>query len=751
MKKIVPRIINTIALLTVSLLTTGQNLSRMEEMTLDDYFMRSIASKTFDEWESYIIPVENNGKYGFMNFETKDTVVPCIYDTVDYFTGNLAAVRLNKKWGFVNKNGLAVIECQFDSAASLQNGLLQVVKNNRSGCVDIAGKEIIPIAFEEIITDNNNNNLVWVKKSGKYGLYTSAGRQLSTERFEYYQNFSEERAWVMIGGLWGFINTDGVLLITPKYESVEAFKEGMALVYLYDYYGFVNTIGEEVVSRVYKEGNSFSEGLAAVKNYNDFWLYLDKKGDYKIFSEQYVYAGPFTEGFAKVGKKINNELLYGIINKQGKEVISIQYEEIAEWGNSMIAVKQYDKWGYCNIAGQLTISCRFDKAFTFNKGEARVESGDAYFINKQGQYIRSAKIEENNPGPFSGAGEKASFTVDYIDNYGKKIIAGKSGDYSFIFSNNAAIMVSNGKYGFINKNGNIIVPCIYDSAISFTEGVAAVKKNGKWAYIYQDNDTLTSFKYDFAYNFNNGLAVVKRNNLYGYLSKTGSEAIPCVYNKAYTFKDTLAIVRMDHRVGFINKSGKLVIPCIYDDAYDFSEGLAAVQKNGKWGFINTKNEIIIAPMFDQALDFHEGLAAVGMNGKVGFIDKSGYQVIPFVYQSAVSFNKGVAVVTDFDLEKILLDAKGNQITEAKINSAFIDGLAIVVNEQGKKGFINREGKIVIACKYEEAFPFSEGLAAVSENNKWGFINKYGSLIIPLQFDGALFFKEGLCPIVNFKK
>lgn len=45
------------------------------------------------------------------------------------------------------------------------------------------------------------------------------------------------------------------------------------------------------------------------------------------------------------------------------------------------------------------------------------------------------------------------------------------------------------------------------------------------------------------------------------------------------------------------------------------------------------------------------------------------------------------------------------------------------------GYCNAEGKILIQCNYQDAGPFSEGLAPVKYNRKWGFINHKGDIVI----------------------
>ncbi|EPZ6837230.1 WG repeat-containing protein, partial [Campylobacter coli] len=53
---------------------------------------------------------------------------------------------------------------------------------------------------------------------------------------------------------------------------------------------------------------------------------------------------------------------------------------------------------------------------------------------------------------------------------------------------------------------------------------------------------------------------------------------------------------------------------------------------------------------------------------------------------------------------------------------------------GKWGFIDKSGKIVIESKFDDAWYFREGLAAVELNGKYGFIDKSGKIIAKPEFD-----------------
>ncbi|WP_309732575.1 WG repeat-containing protein [Chamaesiphon sp. OTE_75_metabat_556] len=65
-------------------------------------------------------------------------------------------------------------------------------------------------------------------------------------------------------------------------------------------------------------------------------------------------------------------------------------------------------------------------------------------------------------------------------------------------------------------------------------------------------------------------------------------------------------------------------------------------------------------------------------------------------------------------------------------------------KNGKLGFVDRTGKIVIPAKFDRIDEgFSKGLASVSINNKWGYIDPMGKIVIPLKFEQAINFHEGL--------
>ncbi len=191
---------------------------------------------------------------------------------------------------------------------------------------------------------------------------------------------------------------------------------------------------------------------------------------------------------------------------------------------------------------------------------------------------------------------------------------------------NYKIFDQNGKRGFKDKKGNIVIPAKYDDAYPFSEGLAGVYVNGKYGFIDKNDNMVIPAKYVFAYPFSEGLAMVKINDKWGCIDKNDNMVIPAKYVLAYPFSEGLAMVEINGKCGFIDKNDNMVIPAKYDGAWPFSGGLGMVEINGKCGFIDKNDNMVIPAKYDGADSFSEGLAYVKLNGREFYIDKNGKEV-----------------------------------------------------------------------------------------------------------------------------
>lgn len=277
------------------------------------------------------------------------------------------------------------------------------------------------------------------------------------------------------------------------------------------------------------------------------------------------------------------------------------------------------------------------------------------------------------------------------------------------------------KFGLINKQGKIILPCIYSRIGSFSDGLIAIEDaNYKCGYADIEGNVVVPCQFDKVGYYSEGLGRVTQGDSCAYINNKGEVVIP--YFLAYSanpFKNGIAAIeKYKRQTYFIDKQGNVVIPQQDYRCYGCSEGLFIVRskKGSRYGLMDTKGKMVVDMNYYSMEPFSEGLTAVGesQTHKYGFIDTKGSMVIPLQFESANSFSEGLAAVE-----------KG-----------------------GKWGFINKKGQIVIPYKYERVQRFSEGLAAVRINNKWGFVNMNGELIITCQYERCEDFNEGYAVVMK---
>jgi WG containing repeat len=138
-------------------------------------------------------------------------------------------------------------------------------------------------------------------------------------------------------------------------------------------------------------------------------------------------------------------------------------------------------------------------------------------------------------------------------------------------------------------------------------------------------------------------------------------------------------------------------------AGDKDEPLAVVQ-GGKYGFIDHSGNFVVKPQFIWADDFWQGLGTVYACGQYLSIDSEG-NLLP----------RRIALKSHLEPER----------------------------RNNKLGFVDAEGQFRISPVFDDALPFSDGLAAVKVGEKWGFVDATGSQVIPPKFDAAYYFRDGV--------
>jgi hypothetical protein len=150
----------------------------------------------------------------------------------------------------------------------------------------------------------------------------------------------------------------------------------------------------------------------------------------------------------------------------------------------------------------------------------------------------------------------------------------------------------NGKYGFYDKNGELVVDYIYDNVLDYNEDMAKVKLGEYFGYVDKDGKLVINCLYEFATYFHNGLAKVYKDDEIAYINKQG-EIVRGWYSYLGAISKEIAIIKKDEKYAFINDESGEMIGNWYDyvQAFD-NDGLALVREGKDFFYINKKGETV---------------------------------------------------------------------------------------------------------------------------------------------------------------
>ena len=374
----------------------------------------------------------------------------------------------------------------------------------------------------------------------------------------------------------------------------------------------------------------------------------------------------------------------------------------------------------------------------------------------------------------------------------------------YTFRDGMAWVQRDGKVGFVDQYGEIVIPLEFDSISHFfCEGLARVgigSRETGWKYGFIDMEGNLVIPYTFCWVdcFHDGVARAIIDGKTGVIDTAGQIVVPFEYasinhNWGRIFTDGLAAVRAvgdwQTAAGVIDKAGNIVIPLEYAGVSIRENGLIYAQKGMspdiRAGILNRHGDIVVPFEHRHISHFYEGLAAVWGDGKTGFIDKTGNFVIPLQHgnvgvrgtdprwrerwQQHGYFEDGLAVISrgpsskdPWDTNRMgLIDRMGNIVLpfEFDIIHRFSEGLAVVgageiippellqdsiytVDFDYSFGVIDMNGNFVIPMgKFDFIGNFSNGVAVARIGNYVGLIDRTGNTVLPFEYNQIRFFFE----------
>lgn len=409
---------------------------------------------------------------------------------------------------------------------------------------------------------------------------------------------------------------------------------------------------------------------------------------------------------------------FGVINNEGETVINPEYTEIVLIPNKDVPI----------------FICTYD-------------------LNDQDGTYKTKVINQKNEEIF-----KEYSKVEAIDNFDSK--------QNIWYEDDVLRVEKDGKYGLINFEGKEVLPCDYDE-ITALKGVTnnlLVKKDGKVGLVNEKGQTIVNTEYKdiktLKEGYKNEYIIVNDNNQYGIISTTGTVIIEPKYEDVKYLNNSEMFAIKDAGVWkLINKDNQILIDGGYDNIIEAKGENVVVEKGGKYGVVTTKNEEKIPVEYEQ-IKYTFSIYYIAKTGeKYGIINLNNEQVKDFNYINMDYVEKGDFIQADVsDTETVIFDnnlsEKINGIVseinqekgyikvytnneykyynfkfeEKKSSDILTSNNLFLSKKDGKYGYVNKEGKVIVDYIYEDGTEQNScGFAAVKKDGVWGSINKVGAV------------------------
>ena len=132
----------------------------------------------------------------------------------------------------------------------------------------------------------------------------------------------------------------------------------------------------------------------------------------------------------------------------------------------------------------------------------------------------------------------------------------------------------------------------FDWMDDFYDGFAEVKLNGKWNFINKEGQFLSHEWFNSVWSFNERFATVQLNGKWNFINTNGQLLSQQWFDEAWSFREGYAEVKINSKWNYINTEGRLLSQQWFDYAGIFKKGFAEVNLNGKYYFINTEGELL---------------------------------------------------------------------------------------------------------------------------------------------------------------
>lgn len=417
----------------------------------------------------------------------------------------------NNKWGVIDNNAKIVIEPTYDDAIIIPDSKKDIFictynTNYDEGTyqtkvLNSKGKEIFT-EYDKVIAlenyDENKNlwyeeNVLLVQKDEKYGLINFDGNKILDLDYDNIYTLKGVKKSLITekDGKKGLVDNLGQIVVENNYDEIKS-------------------LGKDTKLYIVKSDNKYGiegildckyEDIKAINNKEIFCV--KESGKLKVINKELETV--FTEKFDSIETIKDNIVVYKYNKKycaydiENSKKLSKTYKELKYTANDLLIAKTSSNYGIIDINNETKIKEEYSNINYY-------EDANIYELevkNQDTNIILNSKLEKFAEGIINEVNyDKAYIKIWTEEGYNYYNLKGEQvSSKDVLTSNNLFLSKQNGKYGFVNKDGNVVVDYIYDDAKEQNEfGYICVKKDGLWGCLNKEGKTIIDTKYNLDNN-----------------------------------------------------------------------------------------------------------------------------------------------------------------------------------------------------------------------------------------------------------
>lgn len=466
-------------------------------------------------------------------------------------------------------------------------------------------------------------------------------------------------------------------------------------------YGYVDLEGRTAIEPAFLDARDFSEGLAAVRVAAG-WGYIDRNGNW-VIPPRFSAAAPFAEGRAAVRDATG-------------------------------------RWGYVDATGRLVVPPQFERLSRFVEGRAWGErpDGQVQSIDRDGR--ASASSAAAGRASFGDLNEEEEPSTDYpmvghdLRRIGRALIEAVM--QSGLVPVEVDVAEDERLTGYEDLAGRVVIDARFEQASPFVDGLAQVKSVERVGFIDLDGQVVVPLEFDSALlRFSRDRTVAIDDGKAWLIDTTGrriADLGPWGWSGLRAEEDFGDLTRY---VGL-------------DDF--FADGLLPWRRGDRWGYIDRDGQWLVGPRFESAQLFHGGYASVTSGGRGQLIDTQGRVVRDVGAGWIAPPDHGMTRVgsemrwgyltADGDWPDVLpfatlrVDFAGTRFVDSR-PLEYSDGLAVVSRVAGHRWqLVDDAGRTRATTRFDWLEDAGGGIFAFVEDGRWGLADDRLRVLSPNRFD-----------------